>query len=1260
MKNAKRRLTFSLSLLLSLGMLMSGCSSTGATGPQGPQGAPGVAGKDGKDGVNGKDGKDGKDATGYSAEYTASPEITEGKYKGKDGRGNFSYKGTYYTDYSSLAEAQEAAHSLAVDVAAEGDVLLKNDDCLPLTMNSPKVTLFGIRTVKMNRSGYGSGSGGGSATSNLLSDSLTAAGYRVNPKTVELYNEHINDVAEQFIREIDMGYYGSSITSTYNAYGDAAIVTFSRTGQENADCATNNVAGHANQDDHYLQLDDNEKALIHHVKKSFKKVIVLINSSNIMQIPDLAEKRTDDNLGVDAILWVGSVGQDGCTAIAHILNGDITPSGHTSDLWEKDFTKGPTFSNFGMNSQMKDANGNRLDPFYYDSKGNITKFATVEYREGIYSGYRYYETAYADADGDAAKKAAYSNVLYPFGYGLSYTTFDWKIDNVKDADTITSPDQTITMRVWVKNTGSVAGKDVVQVYYSAPYTKGGIEKSATNLVGFAKTKLLQPGQADYVTVKFAAQDMASFDWNDANKNGFKGYELEKGDYKITINHNSHDVVGSVTRTITNDIQCKTDLDTGKEIKPVYTGSFSSVNDSLLNHMISRSTGLKQPAASSKADRTLTDATLADYESQATYRSYMDKETDPWYVKTLPSTWDQETDGTKAITIPLSEMSGVPYTEPTIDENNKVVLATDDNSQKWEQFMNQFTWDELTQMPSSPNNIIARLGIKYTTTGWGGTRIGTSYGDPDGPINAGGVQFPSNPILAATYNQEIAHKVGTMVGNLLLLNGSRGWRGAGADIHRSPFSGRNFEYYSEDGVHSGLIGCQVADGVTSKGIIAHFKHFFGNDQETFRADYGGVFTWATEQTLREITAKPFEYIIKRGGTLGLMDSFNRIGKWTQSTNYATHELLLNQEWDFQGECEGDAWAKQFVPLDLAVRGGDDQLLSNDASYPECAMERGHWDATAKCVRVAANADEFQGYDAKVGTMLSPTHYFAVRKCAQRQLQVLANSSANNNGFLSTGEGTKVTYTLTKGIYNSIRLAIPGKTNDVAFTFADDVVWPTGMSYDAKTGVLSGIPTEVPGTVAGTFDCDAWIKNMNATFSFNLQSDLMVDGAHIVDGKNIALTKGKAVTVKADSLAYGNQLKIDKNSNQIIRNAYVSKVDGNWYHRDEDKSAADIITLGDFKNADLENSKIYSIEATGLPAGFEVKQGTTQEDGYATGRGKYDVNTYLTITAGNDVAAGNYTATITLNVPYLDKGTNPWITASRTKMIAYTQTVTFTIA
>lgn len=311
-----------------------------------------------------------------------------------------------------------------------------------------------------------------------------------------LNNGKHDDSASGGILEPDMSYYSKSVTSSFSAYNDVAVVCISRFGRENMDLKTNNVDGHSNENDHYLQLDDNELELIKMAKANFKKVVVMLNSSMIMQIPEL-QAGTDTDYGVDAILWVGGLGDQGTLAAAEILTGEVNPSGHTADIWYSDFTQDPTFTNYGDMSQNVDENGERMNSWLTYQDGTTSVYSDVEFREGIYYGYRYYETK-AD-DMNAAEEGSGSewysaNVLYPFGYGLSYTSFEWKLAGINADRTISTANQKITMEVEVQNTGSVAGKDVVELYCTPPYYNGGIEKSSVVLVGYAKTGLLQPGK----------------------------------------------------------------------------------------------------------------------------------------------------------------------------------------------------------------------------------------------------------------------------------------------------------------------------------------------------------------------------------------------------------------------------------------------------------------------------------------------------------------------------------------------------------------------------------------------------------------------------------------------------------------------------------------------------------------------------------------------------------------------------------------------
>ncbi|MBR2288865.1 MAG: glycoside hydrolase family 3 C-terminal domain-containing protein, partial [Clostridia bacterium] len=500
--------------------------------------------------------------------------------------------GKYYTDYQTLDEEQVAARKLAVLEATEGFVLLKNENnVLPLAADSA-VSLFGMHSISLVTSTVGSA--GGSTGANgvpetTLQQAMELAGFAVNPKLIDLYTKQ--QTLGYAGNELPVSAYSAATISTYNGYHDAAIVVFSRTGSEAVDKKADHVSGHSDPTDHEMMLDDNEKALIKHVKAYYQDtpIIVLINSSNILQIPELAAPKAESEYGVDAIFWVGNTGNNGIEAIGKLISGEVNPSGHTVEIWEKDFTQGPTWTNFGQQTQ------NDLDAFFYD-ENSVTPYATIEYREGISLGYKYYETKYDDA-AEADKEAAYANVLYPFGYGLSYTTFDWEL--VPAAQTaITDPWQKLSMQVKVTNTGKTAGKDVVQVYANPPYTVGGIEKASANLVGFAKTGLLQSGESEVVTIEWVAQDMASFDWNDANNNGFIGYELEAGSYEISARRNSHEKVLTETYEIADGILATKDYTSGKEITALFVDDFTSVSDSLLGGMISRANGLEQPKAAS--------------------------------------------------------------------------------------------------------------------------------------------------------------------------------------------------------------------------------------------------------------------------------------------------------------------------------------------------------------------------------------------------------------------------------------------------------------------------------------------------------------------------------------------------------------------------------------------------------------------------------------------------------------------------------------
>ena len=1216
-----------------------------ATGPQGPEGPQGPQGEPGEDYTPGQEPDDDVDLPDIS-EQTISPVGST--------TGHLENEGKFYLDYETVEEEQRAARDHNIKLGEEGFVLLKNEnDALPM-VNEKDVTLLGVNSYQMIYSTIGSGAG--STGSNgyevtTLQQSMERAGFNVNQRVMSMYALQRSLSSDEHMLELDMSYYTPAITSTYNGYGDAAIVTLSRIGSEGGDILAHDAPGHSDPDDHALQLQDNEEALIRHAKANFDKVIVLINSSNILQIPELAEEKTEDNLGVDAILWIGNPGNDAQDAIGRILNGEVNPSGKTVEVWENDFTKGPTWTNFASNEQNKNSDGTRMDAFYYNEEGEDTGYRTVEYREGIYMGYRYYETLYADA-AEADKEEAYSNVLYPFGYGLSYTTFDWELStDIPETAEITAANQTVTVRIKVTNTGDVAGKDVVQIYSNPPYTEGGIEKAAANLVGFAKTDMLEPGQSQTVQVRFAAQDLASFDFSDANDNGETTYELEAGDYIISANRDSHTPVVSVTRTVDETIICDTDLHTGAEIKPVFvdnggTFDYSTVNASLEANMISRATGLKQPAPVSKDERTLDNDTIEyEYDYYETYRSYQDSPDDPWYVSAVPTGWTQaashEADGSD-VTIKIREMAGVDYTAPTI-EDGVVTLATDPDSQKWDTFMNQLTWEDLWSLVQygGGSEAVPEAGVEH-------------HNSPEGSIQMnGGTLWPCAPIMAATFNTELARKTGELIGNEALFKGTTHWNGPGMNIHRSPLGGRNYEYYSQDGVHSARIAEAIVGGVASKGLTCYAKHMFLNDQETYRNIGGGVFTWATEQTIREIYAKPFEAIAKEGHTTGYMSAFNRLGEINCAINNALHYDLSRDEWGFKGIYMTDAWIGSWVPLDLAARAGDDHPLGTGTEFPHVDLELGEWDVEQNCVLVD-DGNDTNGTDP---TLLSPTHYVSVRKAAQRILWVYANTSANKNGLVASAPA-KLTFDL--NCYNAKSAVVPGL--DVSsFSVADGSEMPAGLEL-SSSGLVSGTPTE-----EGTFSVDI-IVVADGYVQVNADLEITVVNAIYNSGSDLtALTMGTAMdtTFSTDYYAYGNDIP---GGNRTIVDWYQQNADDtHGVIGLPDLTAPDIPHIADPDNYDEELSHrygySYKVESgsttESLPAGLSFsnvmgtvigKDGVTEVDcidGYRL--------------SGTPTESGTWTITITLNVPHVQGGRFVCATwAAPCAELQYTRTVTITIA
>jgi len=623
---------------------------TGPQGEQGEQGLPGEQGPQGEQGLPGEQGPQGE--KGDSAILIPVPEmelIVEGTFSSPGvSTLNLANQAKYYPGAATKAEADATADIINRQINDEGQVLLYNNGALPLAANEKKISLMGIASQDIVVSGGGSGSSGQNSQSTKYdwNNAFAEEGYALNPKLAEIYKAYVGSGAQasaQYLEIDPNAYLGNSITSTYETYRDVAVIVFHRWGTENADLRTYNAKGHSNPLDTELDLQDNEIAHIMHAKQYFDKVIVIINSSNIMDVSELAEPKTDANLGVDAILWVGGVGQVGCLEAVRILKGEVNPSGHAADTWWADLKADPAFYNVSVMNQNAEGTG-RSDSFFRDPDGNQTPFSLVEYREGIYMGHRYYESVYDDMIASGHTKAEadawYDSVVFvPFGGGESYTTFDWQLAGKSSSTAITSNAQYITIKVQVTNTGNMAGKDVVQLYSTPPYYNGGIEKASAAMVGFAKTKELLPGESEIVSIQIKADDLASFDWNDANDNDFMGWELEHGNYVLSVRRNSHDVEFGVTYTVANDIKIEYDLETGEKAEPVFTDDgymdFRTVRGDLLANSASREDfGLEQPVGVSLADRTLTEAEYAILLSQEFYTPWNDEAGQPWFVSSV--------------------------------------------------------------------------------------------------------------------------------------------------------------------------------------------------------------------------------------------------------------------------------------------------------------------------------------------------------------------------------------------------------------------------------------------------------------------------------------------------------------------------------------------------------------------------------------------------------------------------------------------------
>lgn len=871
----------------------------------------------------------------------------------------------YESDYDSKKETLKKANEFNEIIAEQGVVLLKNDNgALPVytpetkgenkASVKPKVSVFGKNSVNIAYGGSGSGASGNSSAKTLY-DSLHAAGYDTNDELEKFYKSNasgkkrpakpegsnLDDGKSVTIPtyETPLSDYTETVKNSYNNYADAAIVVFTRMGGEGFDLPR---TMEEDENSHYLELDKNEKDLLTAVcNGNFKHIIVLLNIGTTMEAGFLNDPAYSK---IDAALWMGFPGESGTMAIGRILNGNVNPSGRTVDTWAADFTKNPTWNNFGESKPG-------YDEFTVGGEGQEYYF--VDYEESIYIGYKYYETRAFD-ERETNPDWYDENVIYPFGYGLSYTTFEWTVDAASIENLTIDGKTKYEVKVTVKNTGDTAGMDVVELYGHAPYYYYGIEKPYVTLLDFAKTPVLYPetqASADKpnsttVTLTFDPYYLASYDYYDVNGNGFAGYELDPvkagadSEYCLFVSKNSHTAAETIPFNVpATGIQYPRDPITNYRVENRYSDNEDARLNSDYHITASGSqyltrgdwTGtMPQPAVSeSKDEREVSDQLIS-------------------FLKSTPDTNFKRESVTKSASLDKSLIvtyrdmlynKGVYGFGDDVADEDKWQAFTSYDDGRWEYLIDATNAEELLNMinyGAFKTNALSSIGKPLTN-------------DTDGP--AGFVNFMLNDgtyhdtcyyasqmLIASTWSEELATDFGEMVGNEGIWgadgkgNGMpySGWYAPGANIHRSPFGGRNFEYCSEDSILTGKMAAAQVRGCQSKGLYCFIKHFAVNDQETHRS-INGVSVWLTEQTLREDYLRAFEIIVKEGGTRAIMSSFNRIGGVWAGGDYRLLTEILRNEWGFKGSVITDFTSGMYMDARQMAYAGGDINLNNQEKY-----------------------------------------------------------------------------------------------------------------------------------------------------------------------------------------------------------------------------------------------------------------------------------------------------------------------------------------
>ena len=844
------------------------------------------------------------------------------------------------TKYMLSDTTVSKANELAKEVQSEAITMLKNDDS-NLPLSNKKVNVFGWGSTNPVYGGTGSGSMSDQYETVSMLDGMKQAGIETNSELTKLYTDYRKDrpmVAmwsqDWTLPEVPAKQYSDKLISDAKDFSDEAVITITRVGGEGADLPTNmkakGITYNNNSKDyedfkdgeHFLQLSQTERDMIDLVTKNFKKVTLVYNGANAFQFDFLSQYPQ-----IKSVVWCPPAGQTGFSALGEVLAGETNPSGKTSDTFLKDLTKSVSYNNFGKFEYTNMADkAAKYKGFTGDDVTAIPGF--VNYSEGIYVGYKFYETA-----SDEGLINYDDTVAFPFGYGLSYTSFDQKLDSVKYKG------GKVTVTATVTNTGDKAGKDVVEAYYNPPYTDGGIEKASKNLAGFEKTKELQPGESQKVTVKFDDDDMASYDYK-----GAKAYVLEKGDYDISIQSDSHHVIDHKAITVKDTVTYDSDSNTHNGDKTVATNQFDDVAGDVTYLSRADHFANYKEATAAPTNFKMSDKAKETFYNNSNYDpKKFDKDSDK-----MPTTGAKN--GLK-----LSDMYGKDYDDAD-----------------WDKLLDQLTFDDM-------DNLIANGGY--------GTQAVKSVGkiqltDADGPASlnnnftgVGSIGFPASTAFACTWNKDLAKQFGEMIGDMAHDMHVAGWYAPAMNIHRNAFSGRTFEYFSEDSLLSGVMASSEISGAKSKGVYSFMKHFALNDQETKRTEM--LCTWTNEQAMREIYLKPFEMSVKEGGAQAVMSSFNYIGNTYAGADSALLQTVLRGEWGFKGFVLTDYFGGYgYQNADQEVRAGNDSMLAttkitNHITDKSATSVKAMRQAAHNILYTAANSWQYANGEPKVATPIWKT-------------------------------------------------------------------------------------------------------------------------------------------------------------------------------------------------------------------------------------------------------------------------------------------------